>query len=178
MPADDAVRLRAASVVAASSNNDVHLESRRTAYQDLLPAAELEVTEATVARFTSEWRERLDGAPARLVLVLETALGEVVGFAAAGWNEPAGELPCELYSLYLLAAAQRRGGGRRLLEATLEHFRGQGAPSLGVWVFARNPACGFYEAMGGARAGNRTLVLGGVELEEVAYTWRLRQDLD
>lgn len=166
--------LRMATVDDAAAIARVHLESRRTTYLGLLPNSELGASDAVIERFTGEWRERLAGAAsARLVLVLEDDRGAVVGFAAAGWNEPGAEFPCELYSIYLLVAAQRHGGGRRLFDAVVTHFRGQGAASLVVWVLERNPSRGFYEALGGTMVGKRTLLLGGVELEEVAYLWRL-----
>jgi hypothetical protein len=40
-----------------------------------------------------------------------------------------------------------------------------------VWVLAANPARFFYEAMGGARAGERLEEFAGTQLEELAYGW-------
>ena len=168
------MQLRQAAQDDAAAIARVHLETRRTTYRGLLPDAELATGDAEVERFTREWRERLAGAGAeRIVLVLEDETGEVVGFTAAGWNEPGAEFPCELYSIYILPAAQRRGGGRRLLAAVLAHLREQGAPSLVLWALAGNPYRGFYAATGGTVVARRTLVLGGAEVEEVAYFWRL-----
>lgn len=52
---------------------------------------------------------------------------------------------------------------RRLLDA--------GHAAMLVWALAGNPARGFYEALGGQLVATKTVALGGVGLEEVAYGW-------
>jgi len=42
---------------------------------------------------------------------------------------------------------------------------------MSVWVIENNPACGFYEALGGVRIDNKDVVIGGATLAEVAYGW-------
>ncbi len=40
-----------------------------------------------------------------------------------------------------------------------------------VWVLADNPACMFYEAIGGQKIYEKQIDRGGVMLNEVAYGW-------
>lgn len=77
----------------------------------------------------------------------------------------------EIYALYILEAHQRRGIGRRLVQAAAREFGRRGLGSMVVWVLAANPARRFYEALGGRLAGSQPIVIGGATLEEVAYGW-------
>lgn len=40
-----------------------------------------------------------------------------------------------------------------------------------LWVLAANPACGFYEKMGGRAIDERGITIGGVSVRETAYGW-------
>jgi hypothetical protein len=48
----------------------------------------------------------------------------------------------------------------------------RGFRSMVVWALKDNPACGFYERMGGTPAGEQDIAIAGVTLPEVAYGWR------
>ena len=47
-----------------------------------------------------------------------------------------------------------------------------GLTSMLVWVLADNPACYFYEALGGTYLREKMIVIGGKELREIAYGWQ------
>jgi hypothetical protein len=40
-----------------------------------------------------------------------------------------------------------------------------------VWVLKDNPACEFYKNLGGTTVATNLTLIGGVSLEEVAYSW-------
>ncbi len=40
-----------------------------------------------------------------------------------------------------------------------------------VWVLAKNPACRFYETLGGQKVYEKEIERGGVKLIEIAYGW-------
>jgi len=40
-----------------------------------------------------------------------------------------------------------------------------------LWVFADNPACRFYEALGGQRSKVEQADFDGILVDEVAYGW-------
>ncbi len=66
----------------------------------------------------------------------------------------------------------RRGIGAALVGRAAESLRAAGFNSMLVWVLAENPACHFYERLGGTRIRTQSITIGGIALEEVAYGWR------
>jgi GNAT superfamily N-acetyltransferase len=128
------------------------------------------------AGYTERW-ERLIRDGASLVFAAEDA-GRVVGFASGG-RERAGETGYggELYAIYLLESAQRRGFGRGLFRAVVEGLRGMKFADLIVWVLRDNqPARQFYERLGGVYVRSQPITIGPSTLEEVSYGWRRLDD--
>ena len=127
--------------------------------------------------YTERWEHVIrDGA--NLVFVAENA-NEMVGFASGG-RERAGEtgFAGELYAIYLLESAQRRGFGRGLFRAVVEGLRGIKLGDLIVWVLRDNPpARQFYERLGGVYVRSQPITIGPSTLEEVSYGWRRLDDV-
>jgi hypothetical protein len=42
---------------------------------------------------------------------------------------------------------------------------------MAIWVIAENPACGFYEALGGRKVYERQEEADDVVLDEIGYGW-------
>jgi ribosomal protein S18 acetylase RimI-like enzyme len=127
--------------------------------------------------YTERW-ERLIRDGATLVFVAEDA-SEVVGFASGG-RERAGETGYagEVYAIYLLERAQRRGFGRELFRAVVEGLRAMELADLIVWVLRDNqPARRFYESLGGVYVRSQPITIGEATLEEVSYGWRRLDDV-
>ncbi len=79
--------------------------------------------------------------------------GELVGFAK-GVRYEHRELPGfagELNKIYVLREYQRQGLGRRLVGHVVRRFLSQGITSMVLFGEARNPSCGFWDAIGGER---------------------------
>lgn len=147
----------------------VVVDSWRTTYRGSIPDAVLD--NLSYEQRARIWARAVDD-PAAIVYVAETPAGEIVG-AASGAPAPA-EYPDyqgELQAIYLLAAYQGQGLGRRLFAAVAQRLAERGLHSLLVWVLADNPARRFYEALGGQPAGERPFVIGGVTLTLVSYGW-------
>jgi L-amino acid N-acyltransferase YncA len=74
-------------------------------------------------------------AAASLTLVVCTEDESVVGFISGG-RERTGHLNCdaEVYAVYLLQSAQRRGLGTLLIREFARQLRDQGFRSMAVWV--------------------------------------------
>jgi GNAT superfamily N-acetyltransferase len=105
-------------------------------------------------------------------VVAADGAGGVFGFASFGPARRGQAGACgEVYTLYLLAAQQGRGSGRRLLAAAAQRLQAAGFSSLAVWVLSDNLACAFYERLGGVAAERRSITLGGAELHETCYLW-------
>jgi ribosomal protein S18 acetylase RimI-like enzyme len=153
----------------------VHVASWRTTYLGLL--TEEFLASLSELGYTERWEQVIrDGAT--VVVVAEDA-GEVVGFASGG-RERAGEngYAGELYAIYLLEGAQRRGLGRELFRAIVEGLRRMGLADLIVWVLRDNHrARGFYERLGGQYVRSQPITIGPSTLEEVSYGWRRLDDV-
>jgi len=167
----DVFRIRAAGAADASAIAAVHVQSWQSTYHDLLPAEY--IARRTLAVRTAMWQRALIELPAgRCCFVAIDIDGHIVGFAAGGpQREP--ELPFsgELYAIYLLSEVQGEGIGRELVAHVASALAAEGHATLLVWVLASNPACQFYEALGGRRVSQRTVVDEGCTLDEVAYGW-------
>ncbi len=152
----------------------VHVESWRTTYQGLLPAAYLEAMD--VHHYAGRWhRTLLDRFGQAIVLVAEEE-GAVVGFASGGPERDGDHrYKGELYAIYLLREFQGRGLGRALTESTASALADRDVTSMAVWVLRDNAgARGFYERLGGVYLRERQLELGmegGLDVLEVAYLW-------
>ena len=77
----------------------------------------------------------------------------------------------ELYALYVLPLFQRRGIGRQLVAAFARELLARGWNKMVVVVLEANPACGFYEALGGHWVRTQTIEIGGVPLAARVYEW-------
>lgn len=166
------VTIREAAPDEAAAIARVHVDAWRTTYRGIIPDEYL--ASLSHEERTARWRENLREAVARneCVFVAAEENGEVVGFAAGGPgrdNDP--HHTGELYVIYLDERRRGYGIGRRLVAAVALRLSELGHTSISVWVLERNPACGFYTALGGVRFSERTVTVGGRELREAGYGW-------
>ena len=149
---------------------------REATIVDLRPLAELHVrtfNETHVGPFGSgptyatrewQWREKLSETDAvHFVLVLETAAKQLVGFI---WCHPTKDNPqwaARLNKIYLLREYQRRGLGKRMVAAAVDRLLEHGLTSMALFTEADNePACNFYEQLGGERQLDEQGQFGGM----------------
>ncbi len=148
----------------------VHVDAWRTTYRDILPADFLAALSYERRQLT--WQQALSPESSSIVYVVETELGEIVGFASGG---PAREddptYPGEIYAIYLLEHAQRQGIGKKFFTTLATHLAQQGMPGFMLWVAAENPARNFYVAMGGKVIKEKNESIGGVTIVEIGYGW-------
>src|ERR1700739_2132595 len=162
-----AISIRAAALEDAGAIAHVHVESWRTTYAGIVPDAYLAGLDETLR--AQLWREWLSGEA--LVFVAEWN-GRVVGFAHGGKNREAVEAcDAELYSLYLLKDAQKRGIGTALLRAIAAALVERKFKRSSVGVLEQNRSRSFYEKTGAQLATSSVIDVGGVKLMEVAYVW-------
>jgi ribosomal protein S18 acetylase RimI-like enzyme len=149
----------------------IHVDTWRTTYAGIMPAQYL-------AKLSYEERERrwatiFDESAAdesKFVLVAEDN-GDIVGFANGGPARESELADSEIYAIYVSDLHQRRGFGRALIHRLATNLKDAGFTSVIVRVLAHNPACKFYEALGGKHVSSEEIVFGGVALEEVIYHW-------
>jgi ribosomal protein S18 acetylase RimI-like enzyme len=169
-PGGSELLVRLATVDDAEAIARVHVASWHSAYREILPAEFLSTLR--VERRTAGWKSVLEGGPGA-VLLATRGDGAVLGFCHAGPNrtEPA-EFSGEVYAIYLLDEARRRGVGRALLDEGRAWLRAHALPGLVVWVLAVNvEARRFYERLGGRLVAERALAIASHPFVEVAYGW-------
>ena len=167
--------IRPATLEDATAIARVHVASWQSTYRGMLPDEFLASLSET--GYAERWK-RVIGDGSSKVYVAEDG-DEVVGFASGG-RERAGETGYtgELYAIYVIDAAQRRGFGRELVRATVAGLRDLGLDDMIIWVLRDNqPARSFYERLGGVYIRGQPITIGSVTLEEVSYGWRRLDDV-
>jgi GNAT superfamily N-acetyltransferase len=97
----------------------------------------------------------------------------IVGFVNGGPEREGDPVyQAELYAIYVLQEAQRHGLGRRLVKELTRFLAERYFASMMLWVLASNPACRFYEALGGQVIKQRQNQIGGAFYDELAYGWQ------
>lgn len=162
--------IRAALPADAPGMARVVVDTWRSTYRGLLPDTILD--NLSYAQRTETWARHIAD-PENSIFVAATPAGAIVGVASGGPDRPdALGYAGELYAIYLLAAYQGQGLGRRLTAAVAQRLAERGLTSMLVWVLASNPARRFYESLGGAPLPEREMIFGGVPLALAGYGWR------
>lgn len=165
------ITIREASLADAAGIAFVHVESWRTTYPGIMPQEHLDTL--SVAERTELWQGILqNSAGGSCTFVAQAENGVIVGFVHGG-KERSGDpdYAAEIQTLYLLKSQQGSGQGRRLMAAAAQRLRGNGFRTLMLWTHVRNPARGFYEALGGAGVRTTQRVIKGVTYDDIGYGW-------
>ena len=167
------VRIRDAILEDVPAVARVHVQSWRESYGDFLSSEAL--AGLSVEERARMWTRTFDDPdPRARFLVAEEPDGEIVGFVRGGPYGPMGAVSlgtdAEIYAIYLLRKAQRKGIGRQLMTGVFDHLSDQGFASVGLWVLTGNlGARRFYEAMGGRAGPEQPMNLSGETVMEIAY---------
>src|SRR5436190_10727066 len=156
--------IREATPTDAPAIARVHVDSWRTTYKGFVP-------DKVLAELSYEERENLWDRSLSQVgrdrgvfcYVAEDEAGQIVGFASGG-PERTGDAVYkgEVYAIYILQSHQGKGLGHRLMSACGDRLIKAGIRTLLVWVMAQNPACRFYEALGGVKVHERQEAMRGI----------------
>jgi len=143
------------------------VESWRTTYAGIVPEVYLASLKETERE--ASWREWLTLDVDVFVAEVD---GDVVGFVGGGAiREPVEEFDAELFAIYLLREAQRRGIGMALLSRLAGSLKARGFRSMVAWVLEDNSSGSFYARSGAVRVCSKEIEIGGVMLPVVAYGW-------
>jgi ribosomal protein S18 acetylase RimI-like enzyme len=148
----------------------VHVRSWRETYRGILPQPALDrmSVSAHARRFRLELTRARVG---EVTLVAEDPIG-AIGYASGGLLDAGRAADAEVFTLYVLKAAQGAGVGRALLTSAARALRAQGARSLMLSVLTDNVrARRFYERLGGVAFGQAPSVGWGAALTETTYRW-------
>jgi ribosomal protein S18 acetylase RimI-like enzyme len=162
------ITIRLARPADALSIARLDVETWRAAYAGMLATSYL--VGLSERRREAGWRSVILRAP-RDVRVAVNGRGDVVGFGSCGPNRGR-SFTGEVFTLYVAPDWQDQGIGRRLLIALFRRLVAAGRFSAIIWVLRDNPARFFYERLGGHQASRRSLAVGGMAVEALAYGWR------
>jgi ribosomal protein S18 acetylase RimI-like enzyme len=164
--------LRPAQINDALAMAHVHVDTWRTTYGGIVPAEHL--ANLSYERCQAGWIEHLSNPQSdECTLVAEARPGEIVALASGGpLRDALAGFDGELYNVYVLKPFQRMGYGRLLVTQVARDLASRGYRSLVIWVLKDNPACRFYERLGGRPVAEKVVEIGGKPLLDVAYVWR------
>ena len=166
------VTIREATVADVPMIARVHIDTWRTTYRGIVP--EKTLAQLSYSQREKSWLQMLSKAQdAQFTYVACDRSGQIIGFADGSLERT--EHPIykgELNAIYILEAHQRQGIGRRLFHSVVKRLETLNINSMLVWVLADNPACKFYESLGGQKVDEKQIERGGVTLNEVAYGWK------
>ena len=169
---DTTLRLRLATIKDSAALARVQVDSYQSAYAGILPQDYLD--HFTYEEQAQDWRDLFSAGSQDILFVAETGAGEVIGYAL-GRAGPSNIPPYdgELVSLHVRRSHQRQSVGRRLVVVVAQELEERGCSSLMLWVLAQNPACGFYERLGGQLLGQEKEMQywDGDPAIEAAYGW-------
>lgn len=167
-------RIRRAEPSDAREIAEVHIAAWRWAYRGLLPEATL--AQLSVEDIEARWQKRLLGS--RREVLVRTQDEKVVGFVGYGPTHDEGADPeavGEIYVLYVVPQAWRRGHGSALLREAMGRLRGKGHTEVVLWVLHNNEqAIAFYEAAGFGVDGARQVKerADGTRMTVARYRYR------
>jgi GNAT superfamily N-acetyltransferase len=149
----------------------VQVETWRSAYSGIVPQEFLDALD--VIERMAMWQNVLGGDDSHVFVAEDT--GSVCGFVSGGrlrdGVDVAANYDSEIYTLYVLPAAQGRGAGRELMRALAARLAENGLTRPVVWALEKNPWCAFYERLGGKRVAQKMIEIGGTPLSDIAYGW-------
>jgi ribosomal protein S18 acetylase RimI-like enzyme len=149
----------------------VHVDSWQTTYAGLAPDEYL--ANMTYSSHEKWWMYNLtNNSEGSFTYIAEDDSGQIIGFVSGGPERTDDTIyKGELYAIYILKAYQGQGIGRLLIETLVKRLLKDNMKTMLLSVLAHNPACRFYEALGGNLVRTAQFEIGGLMLDEVAYGW-------
>ncbi len=150
----------------------VHVAAWRSAYAGLLP--DWTLTDLSARRQEGYYARVIRAGG--IVHVAEapadgSGAAAVVGFVTASRAPNAAIADGEIETLYVLDDWREQGVGRGLIRAAARDLASAGCRSVFVWVLSQNPSRWFYERMGGVRAVEGSVSVGGQPQPQTAFLW-------
>lgn len=150
----------------------VQVDNYRLNYAGFLPQTYLQ--QFNYAEQEQDWKDWMITHPDDVLVIAETENEEMVGYALGkGGQTSIPPYDCELTALHVSPNWQKSGIGRQLVREVAYEFSQTGCASMMLWVIDKNPACLFYERLGGQIIGKQIIKPGTDDLHfiELAYGW-------
>lgn len=166
-----------ATLADARAVAQIHVDSWRAAYREILPADYL--ASLSLDAREAMWRQAIAGGDTSLLVAKAgDEGGDVAGWLSFAACRDAGApaTQAEIWALYVAPQAWATGIGRQLWARARGLMRDQGYTTCSLWVFPQNErAIRFYRAAGfePGPLPEQTFELGGRQLREACYVCRL-----
>ncbi len=162
--------IREANLADVSAIAKVHVNTWRTTYRKIMPEDFL--ANLSYEKRETGWIQILSNTAQDNFTYVAEDVEQIVGFANGGLERTGDPVyKGELNAIYILEKYQRQGIGHNFVSIVAARLVQAGISSMLVWVLADNPACRFYENLGGQKVKEKQMDRGGVQLVEVAYGW-------
>lgn len=163
--------IRKATPDDAAEIANVHLNSWREAYQNLLPQDFLDQLPLTFKRRMNMWKQT--AIENKKPIFVAEAKNGVVGFSVF---EPARDASMSGYgevgAIYLLEKFKGKKIGAALLKSGMNELIKMNYSKAYCWVLEGNPTIKFYESSGATFNGmEKPEEIGGKKVKELAYEW-------
>ncbi len=153
---------------------EVLVSTWNTTYRGLFPdeVIDARTVESRIENISKNWKGFEEDLVSRILLVAENDAKEIVGLAAGGDIFHSGySYDSEGYAFYILKEYQNQGIGTLLLKELVKFLLSMNFKSMIVWVLEDNPACKFYEKLGGVAKERKIEKYGEEEFNLVGYIW-------
>lgn len=168
------MNIRAARISDSPALAKIQVDSYQKAYRAILPPAYL--AHFTYQEQGKDWRDLLSSGTEDIRLVAENEAGRLAGYGLGGLNaDESLSFESELHALHVQDGFQNQGVGAHLFAAVCAKLREKGCRSVFLWVLEQNPACRFYEKLGGQPSAKKAWsnnAYFGTDIHEVAYGWK------
>jgi len=150
----------------------VHIQSWKETYPGIMPAQR--IAALNLESCMRNWQRSLEAGSRVFVAVVDDT---IVGFAAGDKNRSnehcetglGDKCDCELAAIYILKEHHHRGIGRALVKRFAQTMKEEGYRSMVIWVAEKNPATGFYAALGGEQVDRKFLMVCEEAIPVVAF---------
>lgn len=162
------IEVRPAKPADAYAVASAHDEAWRSAYQGIIPGAELE---KLINRRGPQWWDSAIRKGSRVSVLV---FGDIVaGYANYGRNRARSlQYDGEIYELYLRPEFQGLGFGRRLFNSAKKDLGISGLNTMVIWALSDNDiATEFYRGLGGRMVARSSEKFGPKALDKVAFAW-------
>lgn len=170
------VIIRKATQEDAAEIANVHINSWREAYKNLMPQEFLDDRPLYFRNRLRLWKKvTVDNS--NKTFVAECPENGVIGFInGSAARDKSFADHAEVYCLYILAKYQKQGLGLRLMQAYFEEMKKKGFKKAYLWVLKDNPSIAFYLKAGGVHLGHtKKAEIAGIQMTEQCFIW---EDLD
>jgi len=166
---------RDATLEDALGISKAHVKSWQETYKDIVPDSHLQSLDPDSR--AKMWAERFKDPSYDGQVIVAHAESGIVGFIGLGPSRSP-EYPAwgELRAIYLLRSHQGIGIGKQLFDIGKQRLQSFGYKQFFCWVLKNNDTRGFYEKVGGSLSKHEKIIqIGGKNLDEVAYEWRVEE---